>query len=115
MIGLKTKILNELCRRWHYFKLPLDKSRPMTLSELRQSGLDRTSQYIYCDYYFRHFLPYEIKKHRQYFIQDQRGFGEDAFHAMWFILLQELKPKKALEIGVYRGQTITLWKLIRGF
>ncbi len=112
MIGLKTKILNELCRRWHYFKLPLDKSRPMTLSELRQSGLDRTSQYIYCDYYFRHFLPYEIKKHRQYFIQDQRGFGEDAFHAMWFILLQELKPKKALEIGVYRGQTITLWKLI---
>jgi hypothetical protein len=31
---------------------------------------------------------------------------------MWFLLFQELRPKSALEIGVYRGQTITLWKLL---
>lgn len=112
MFGIKTKLLNELSRRWHYYQLPLKSLIPMSLSELRKLGLSRTAQYIYCDFYFRHFLPEELRKHRYYFIEEKRGFGEDAFHAMWYILLQELKPKNALEIGVYRGQTITLWKLI---
>ena len=31
---------------------------------------------------------------------------------MWFLLFEELRPMRALEIGVYRGQTITLWKLL---
>jgi len=41
-----------------------------------------------------------------------RGFGEEAFHAMWFTLLREFRPKECLEIGVYRGQVISLWGLI---
>jgi len=31
---------------------------------------------------------------------------------MWFILLREFQPKRCLEIGIYRGQVISLWALI---
>ena len=31
---------------------------------------------------------------------------------MWYLLFSEFKPKQCLEIGVYRGQMITLWSLI---
>lgn len=41
-----------------------------------------------------------------------RGFGEDPFHAAWYSIFQHFKPKKALEIGVYRGQTISLWAML---
>lgn len=112
MFGTKTKILNELSRRWHYYKMPFNVLRPIPLNELQKLNLTRTAQYIYCDFYFRHFLPQELIEHRKYFVEENRGFGEDAFHTMWYLLLMELKPRTALEIGVYRGQTITLWKLI---
>lgn len=112
MFGIKTRILNELSRRWHYWRVPIGILRPMPFPDLQKLHLSRTTQYIYCDFYFHHFLPQEIKEHRYYFSQEQRGFGEDAFHAMWYILFLHFAPKKALEIGVYRGQTITLWKLL---
>lgn len=57
-------------------------------------------------------LPREIKNHRKYFKSKKRGFGENAFHAMWAKIFAEYKPKEALEIGVYRGQTISLWRLL---
>jgi hypothetical protein len=41
-----------------------------------------------------------------------RGFGLPAFHAAWLYILKTYKPKYLLEIGVYRGQTISLWQLI---
>jgi hypothetical protein len=41
-----------------------------------------------------------------------RGFGEKAFHAMWYLLFDQYRFKNALEIGVYRGQTVTLWSLL---
>jgi hypothetical protein len=43
-----------------------------------------------------------------YFEQASRGFGERAFHVMWWLLFQELRPRRFLEIGVYRGQTLSL-------
>jgi cephalosporin hydroxylase len=62
-------------------------------------------------YYFYYFLPVKLRGHRLYF-KEQRGFGEDAFHAMWWLLLREFRPHLCLEIGVYRGQVISLWTLI---
>jgi predicted O-methyltransferase YrrM len=56
-------------------------------------------------------LPTEFIKHREYFSQG-RGFGEDAFHAMWYYLFEQYKPKNVLEIGVFRGQTISLFELL---
>src|SRR5262249_10669127 len=56
--------------------------------------------------------PEWLRQHRWFFSQESRGFGEDAFHAMWFKLLSERRPRRCLEIGVYRGQVISLWLLI---
>jgi hypothetical protein len=72
----------------------------------------RNDLYAYMHHYLYHHSPRPVKQHRAYFKQDQRGFGEDAFHAMWFTLLREFKPLQCLEIGVYRGQVVTLWGLI---
>jgi hypothetical protein len=66
----------------------------------------------YMHHYLHHFAPDSIRVHREYFSKDLRGFGEDALHAMWWTLLREFKPKRLLEIGVYRGQVVTLWGLI---
>ncbi len=61
--------------------------------------------------YFHQRLPPELKAHRAYFKNawgDHRGFGENPFHVMWYMLVQEFKPANFLEIGVFRGQTISL-------
>lgn len=67
--------------------------------------------YLYLHHYFFHLLPVRARHHRQYFSVQQRGFGENAFHAMWYLLLREYRPGRCLEIGVYRGQTISMWAL----
>jgi hypothetical protein len=61
-------------------------------------------------YNFR--IPPVYRRHREFFVQHQRGFGEDAFHAVWCFIFSQFKPKLCLEIGVYRGQTISLWSII---
>jgi hypothetical protein len=61
---------------------------------------------------FHRELPEPLKNHREYFRQEGRGYGEDAFHVMWWLLLNRLRPKDFLEIGVYRGQTLSLAALI---
>jgi hypothetical protein len=53
-------------------------------------------------------FPEELRTHRSYFTQSNRGFGEDAFHAMWFLIFREFRPANFLEIGVYRGQVLSL-------
>lgn len=56
-------------------------------------------------------LPKKFIEHREYFAAG-RGFGEDAFHAMWYYIFETFKPKAVLEIGVFRGQTISLFELL---
>lgn len=56
-------------------------------------------------------LPSKFIKHREYFSQG-RGFGEDAFHAMWYYLFEQFRPMNVLEIGVFRGQTISLFQML---
>lgn len=58
-------------------------------------------------------LPGELRRHRRYFTKAQRGFGEDAFHVMWFLLFMEFRPTSFLEIGVYRGQVLSLASLLQ--
>jgi cephalosporin hydroxylase len=72
----------------------------------------RNTLHAYAVHYYRYHLPFEIREHRKYFAQEQRGFGEDAFHTMWWMLLREFQPQMCLEIGIYRGQVISLWTLI---
>ena len=77
------------------------------------SLLDNSDVYSYMNgMFFSKDLPKSIKNHRLYFSKDKKGFGENPFHVLWYLLFDEYKPKDILEIGVYRGQILTLWGLI---
>lgn len=84
----------------------------LTISQAAMQFAGPNSLYAYMHHYFYQLCPQIIRAHREYFVQNSRGFGEDAFHAMWWLLLREYRPKSCLEIGVYRGQVISLWALI---
>ena len=74
----------------------------------QQSLNDPTAFYFECLRYFYQELPAEIRAHRLYFCKQRRGFGENPFHVMWWLLFREFKPSSFLEIGVFRGQTLSL-------
>ena len=53
--------------------------------------------------------------HRTHIEKHQLGYGDFSFHYMWLLLLTHLKEThnpKCLEIGVFKGQVISLWSLI---
>jgi hypothetical protein len=54
--------------------------------------------------------------HRRHVEQNKLGFGDPAFHAMWDLLLQAAAARfgavRCLEIGVFKGQVISLWSLL---
>ncbi len=92
-----------------------EKIRPYyckNLSSLFVNKTDRNRIYNKMDKFFYYHLPFPLIKHRIFFSTESRGFGEDAFHSMWYLFFLEFKPRLCLEIGVYRGQMITLWSLI---
>lgn len=57
-----------------------------------------------------------LKTHRDWVEKNSWGFGDRAFHYMWYLILRDVVWKtpvpKLLEIGVYKGQVISLWALI---
>ena len=71
-----------------------------------------TELYRYMHLHYLYKCPAEVRWHRDYFSKGSRGFGEDAMHAMWWLLMSEFRPLHCLEIGVYRGQIISLWALV---
>lgn len=54
--------------------------------------------------------------HRKYIEENLLGFGDAAFHSMWARILEAAihrhKKVRALEIGVFKGQVISLWGLL---
>jgi hypothetical protein len=57
-----------------------------------------------------------LKHHRDVIEQNSWGTGDRAFHYMWYLLLsdaaQSFSPIQCLEIGVFKGQIISLWAKI---
>ncbi|MBC7879713.1 MAG: class I SAM-dependent methyltransferase [Anaerolineae bacterium] len=57
-----------------------------------------------------------LKSHRDWVEENKFGFGERAFHYMWVLILDDINncfgKINACEIGVYKGQIISLWSLI---
>lgn len=57
-----------------------------------------------------------LAAHRRHVEQEQLGFGDPAFHALWARLLDAAAEKfgnvRTLEIGVFKGQVISLWSLL---
>jgi hypothetical protein len=60
-------------------------------------------------------IPF-LKLHRDWVEENSWGFGDRAFHYMWYLILRDDVLKRheprLLEIGVYKGQVISLWSLI---
>lgn len=54
----------------------------------------------------------DLKNHRFYIESNNLGYGERAFHAMWDEIILSFNDIKFLEIGVYKGQTISLVKML---
>jgi hypothetical protein len=57
-----------------------------------------------------------LAAHRRHIEEHQLGFGDAAFHALWLRLLEAASVRfgrvRALEIGVFKGQVISLWSLL---
>jgi hypothetical protein len=60
-------------------------------------------------------IPY-LRAHRDYIEKHNLGFGERAFQYMWYLIIKHICTHNlsgnVLEIGVFKGQIISLWKLI---
>ena len=84
----------------------------ITPADWPQSLRDPTEFYLRCVHYFHRRLPDWARAHRAYFSSEGRGFGEDAFHTLWFLLFQAHQPSSFLEIGVFRGQTLSYTALL---
>ena len=84
----------------------------LKINEITKKYKTLNSKHNYCHHFFWNLAPEWLREHRIYFSKNQRGFGEDAFHAMWYFIFNEFKPKDILEIGVYRGQTLSLFSLL---
>ena len=82
------------------------------LDDLILANLSRNERHLFCHKYFWNYAPNWLKKHREYFANNQRSYGEDALHVMWYFLFQKFKPSKVLEIGVYRGSSLSLFSLL---
>jgi len=95
-----------------YIKLFKNKDDSYSFIKACNAIDDRNKLYAYFSYYFANKCPSWLTDHRAYITREKKGFGEDAFHAMWWSLINEYRPRTLLEIGVYRGQVISLWKLI---
>lgn len=84
----------------------------ITRAQWDDSLQNPTEFYARCFHYFHTRLPEPVRAHRAYFETGGRGFGEKAFHVMWFLLFREFSPASFLEIGVFRGQTLSLAALL---
>lgn len=84
----------------------------ITRADWEDSLKDPTKFYERCFHYFHTRLPEPLQAHRAYFETCGRGFGEKPFHVMWFLLFQEFAPASFLEIGVFRGQSLSLAALL---
>jgi hypothetical protein len=84
----------------------------LNLIDIKNSYSSLNEVHKYFHHYFHNISPLWLRQHRKYFSKNKRSFGEDAFHAMWYKIFKEFKPNSILEIGVYRGSTISLFKLL---
>ena len=84
-----------------------------TINEIK--NLSRNQTYLHFLDFFHFYSKSFVRKHRKYFKINKRGFGEDAFHGMWDFLFLNFKPKSILEIGIYRGQTLSLFNYLSDY
>jgi len=117
---LKIKLVRVLTRmsNYEYYDIIFNSSNNFNCSPIKNLAeklITHEKTYDYFDFYYEYYLPEIIKLHREYFSRDGRGFGEKPFHALWFLLFKEFQPINILEIGVFRGQTLSLFSILGKF
>ena len=71
---------------------------------------------IYENYLSEFYSDELLKKHRFYIENNNLGFGEKPFHVLWREIIRSQNENfKFLEIGVYKGQILSLVKLLSDF
>ena len=57
----------------------------------------------------------KLKAHRDFVESHGYGFGERSFHWMWKLILDSIDNDvpNLLEIGVYKGQVLSLWQILK--
>lgn len=69
------------------------------------------SSYQSAETHFYRGIPKALREHRYFVEKHNLGYGERAFHAMWWEIMRLARPENCLEIGVHKGQVISLWSL----
>lgn len=88
----------------------------MTLTELKENWQDIPEYHKYIHEYFIELVnaDYTLSTHRDYVQDNIYGLGERSFQYAWKLILETLPPNPRMyEIGVLKGQIISLWKLLR--
>jgi hypothetical protein len=70
-------------------------------------------QHIWEEFYTKTNKISYLKKHRNYIEKNKYGYGDRSFHYMWKLLIDQMPDTFSfLEIGVYKGQIISLVQLL---
>lgn len=90
----------------------------MNLKSLKKSWQDTEDYHKHINESFIEFVngDSKLKASRDYVETNICGFGERSFWWLWKLILAELPVKPLLlEIGVFRGATLSLWKLLKPY
>lgn len=88
----------------------------MTIPQLQTDWKDTPEYHKYIKDTFEEMVnaASPLKEHRDFVETNGFGFGERAFWWAWKIITENLPDNaKMLEIGIYRGATISLWRLLK--
>lgn len=88
----------------------------MNLKDLKDNWVDVPEYHEHIHQMFIELVNghWGLNDHRTYVENHVFGMGERSFWWMWKLLLDELPANpKLLEIGVFKGATISLWKMLR--
>lgn len=88
----------------------------MTLTELQRNWTDTPEYHKAIHENFCELVKSDniLHEHRKWVKDHVFGFGADSFPWLWKLLLAELSDMPILlELGVFRGKSISLWRLLR--
>lgn len=88
----------------------------MTLSQLKSDWRDEEAYHKHIHELFCSLVDAdtELKRHRDYVQNHVWGFGERSFWWLWKLICEELTEKPTLlEIGVFRGATLSVWQILK--
>lgn len=88
----------------------------MTLETLKAEYQNTPEYHVHINDLFTQLVNQDnqLRPHRDWVQGNVFGFGEKSFWWLWKTLLAELPGNaKAIEIGVFKGATISLWQMLR--